>query len=509
MKKTGLIFLFQVVITGSALAQSGVPDATFGSSGITITDINGNDDAARNMLLQPDGKIIVGGYTDIGTDEDFLLVRYLADGSLDNSFGTSGKVITHISDGNDVIRGLALQSDGKIMAVGYAGVTNEFLSIVRYNSNGSLDNSFAANGMDSLLIYDNPGSDRTVPNDVKIQADGKILVAGFTKNSAGDLNCMVVRYDANGTLDATYGIGGKVVTPLGPGEAQWEHIAIQPDGKVVVVGYYNNGGPNNTMAIARYDQFGGLDNGFANNGIAVQAVASGNNEAYSVVIQPNNHILVGGVAPNGNDVDFVLIRLEVNGALDNTFGSSGIVITELGNNVDDYLTQIELQPDGKILACGASFNTTNDLALVRYQADGSLDTSFGPGNNGIVTGSYPAADEIAFALSLQPDGKVLLAGGYDGDVFVTRYNNTAVGIEESKAGWDNQLVYPNPAKDYITLNSQDYTLKQVDFYAVSGELIKHVITGSKRLAIADLPAGIYLVRVVTSESSSCIKWIKE
>ena len=219
MKK--ITFLIASLIAVTTLnAQDGVLDNSFGTNGRVITDIVAEDNEARELVIQPDGKIVVAGLSSTGSIDQFALARYDVNGVLDNTFGSGGIVVTNISMGDDVIRGMALQTDGKIVVVGYAGVANEFLAIARYNPNGTLDNGFATNGIDSLLIYDNPGSDRTVPNDVKIQADGKIVVVGFTKNSGGDLNPIVVRYNSNGTLDTSFGVGGKLVTPLGPGEAQ-------------------------------------------------------------------------------------------------------------------------------------------------------------------------------------------------------------------------------------------------------------------------------------------------
>lgn len=506
MKKTIPFFLLLIVSSVISYAQDGVLDNTFGSFGRTLTNVNNGDDEARNVVIQPDDKIVIGGFTDGGSGDDFLLTRYNANGTIDNTFGTNGIVVTHVSDGNDVIRGLALQTDGKIVAVGYAGIVNEYLSIIRYNADGTIDNSFATNGMDSLLIFDNVGSDRTVPNDVKIQSDGKIVVAGFAKNSGGDLNCMVVRYNTNGTLDASFGIGGKMVTSLGNTDAEWEEIAIQADGNIVACGHYVTGS-NVTMAMARYNQFG-LDNSFGSGGIISKAIGQGENKFLSLAIQPDTKIVVGGVTPNGNDLDFVVLRYISDGTIDNTFGTAGAVITELGTNVDDYLTQIKLQPDGKILACGTSFNSTNDFAMVRYNSGGSLDNSFGISANGIVKGNHGGINEIAFGIDLQSDGKIILAGAFNFDVFVDRYNNTIVGVEEVEEELSIN-VYPNPASHYLFVDTKTFALKRIEVLSIDGRVLLH-IENSNKINVASLPVGTYVLKVTNDSAISYYqKFIKK
>lgn len=487
-------------------AQDGVLDNTFGTNGRVITDIVAEDNEARELVIQTDGKIVVAGLSSTGSIDQFALARYDVNGVLDNTFGLGGIVVTNISAGDDVIRGMALQTDGKIVVVGYAGVTNEYLAIARYNPDGTLDNGFATNGIDSLLIYDNPGSDRTVPNDVKIQSDGKIVVVGFTKNSGGDLNCMVVRYNTNGTLDTSFGVGGKFVTPLGPGEAQWEQVAIQSDGKIVAAGYYNNGSPNNVIAVARYSQFG-LDNSFGTNGIAVKAVGpGGNTEANAIAIQTDGNIVVGGIAPNGNDADFLLLRFDIVGLLDNTFGTAGVVTTELGNNVDDYVVSITIQPDGKILAVGAQFGATIDLAMARYNSIGTLDNTFG--TNGIVIQDINNTDEIAFDVALQTDGKIVITGVSDGDFMTSRYTNSSVGIEEDMDIHAFKL-YPNPAKGQLNINVGNKKINAIKIFNVEGKIIKHVTEKNTRINVYDLPKGLYVLQIQTNKGLAVKRFIKE
>ncbi len=504
MKK--ITFLTVVIMAGTTLnAQDGVLDNSFGTNGRVLTDIVAEDNEARELVIQPDGKIVVAGLSSTGSIDQFALARYDVNGVLDNTFGSGGLVVTNVSAGDDVIRGMALQTDGKIVVVGYAGVANEFLAIARYNPNGTLDNTFGTNGIDSLLIYDNPGSDRTVPNDVKIQADGKIVVVGFTKNSGGDLNPIVVRYNSNGTLDTSFGVGGKLVTPLGPGEAQWEQVAIQSDGKLVAAGYYNNGGPNNVIAVARYNQFG-LDNSFGTNGIANKAVGAGDNEANAIAIQADGNIVIGGIAPNGNDADFLLLRFDIVGLLDNTFGIAGVVTTELGSNVDDYIVNLIIQPDGKILAVGAQFGATIDIAMARYSSVGILDNTFG--TNGLVIEDINNTDEIAFDIALQSDGKIVITGVSDGDFMTSRYTNTLVSVEDNME-LSSFNIYPNPVKDQLIISSENEKINSIKIIDVTGKTIKKFTQSTTPIHVADLPKGLYFLQIQTEKGIGVKRFIKE
>ena len=313
-----ITFLIASLIAVTTLnAQDGVLDNSFGTNGRVITDIVSEDNAARNLVIQPDGKIVVAGKSNTGNIDQFALARYDVNGVLDNTFGSGGLVVTNVSMGDDVIRGMALQADGKIVVVGYAGVVNEFLAVARYNADGTLDNTFATNGIDSLLIINNPGDgDRSVPNDVKIQSDGKIVIAGH---------------------------------------------------------YYN--GSDKDFYTARINQFG-MDNSFGTNGVATYDSGSGDDEAWAMELQADGSILLAGNISNGNDADFGLLKYTTAGVLDNTFGTAGVVTTELGGNVDDYPTQVIMQPDGKILVTGVKFETTQDLVIARYSSTGILDNTF-------------------------------------------------------------------------------------------------------------------------------------
>lgn len=507
MKK--ITFLIASLIAVTTLnAQDGVLDNTFGTNGRVITDIVAEDNEARELVIQPDGKIVVAGLSSTGSIDQFALARYDANGVLDNTFGSGGLVVTNVSMGDDVIRGMALQTDGKIVVVGYAGVTNEYLAIARYDANGILDNTFATNGIDSLLIIDNPGDgDRSVPNDVKIQSDGKIVVAGFVKDSGGNLNFAVVRYNTNGTLDTSFGIGGKQIFFRGTGDSELESLAIQADGKILVVGHYYRG-PYRNFFIARINQFG-MDNSFGINGQSVYAFGYGDDEAWAMTLQTDGSILLAGNVSNGNDADFGLLKYTTAGVLDNTFGTAGVLTTELGGNVDDYPLQVIMQPDGKILVTGVKFGTTQDLVIARYNANGTLDNTFG--TNGLVIEDINNTNEIAFDIALQADGKIVITGVSDGDFMTSRYTSGLVGIEDN-IELSSFNLYPNPVKDQLIITTENEKINNIKMMDATGKTISianEITQNTTTINVADLAKGLYILQIQTQKGIGTKRFIKE
>ena len=227
---------------------SGALDVSFNSTGTVITAIGSGGDVARGVALQPDGKIVVAGYCANGTTYDFCLARYLASGALDLSFNGSGTVITPIGSGDNYAISLALQSDGKILVVGVCsnGANSDFC-LARFLANGTLDSSFSSTGKVITPI----GSGDDYAYGIALQPDGKIVVAGYCSNGA-NLDFCLARYLANGTLDTSFGSTGKVITPIAGGNDVANSVALQPDGKIVVAGYCSNG-TNNDFCLARFE----------------------------------------------------------------------------------------------------------------------------------------------------------------------------------------------------------------------------------------------------------------
>ena len=348
----------------------GTLDPGFGKKGIVKTSLHCGDEHTSAVAIQPDGKIVVAGSTNNGTANDFAVIRYNENGVLDPSFGNGGIVITSIHDGNDNASALAIQPDGKIVVAGSSNNGSNYdFALIRYNPNGSLDFAF---GMKGIVLIDFRHGDDQV-SAVAIQADGKIVVAGYSNTDLA-----LARFKPNGSMDAAFGKGGKVVTSIGSGEDEASAISLQPDGKIVVAGSSNNG-LNFDFAVVRYNANGSLDPTFGKEGIAITFIRNGDDQATSVAMQTDGKIIAGGSSNNGSNFDIALVRYLPNGKLDPDFGTNGIVITDISNG-DDHANAIGIQTDGKIVAAGNTNNgSSNDFAIIRYKENGIADPDFGIG----------------------------------------------------------------------------------------------------------------------------------
>jgi len=227
--------------------NSGSLDTSFSTDGKVTTAFGTSNDVATSVAIQSDGKIVAAGYSYNGANYDFALVRYNMDGSLDSTFGTGGKVTTAFGTGDDGAKSVAIQSDGKIVAAGYSdnGANYDF-ALVRYNTDGSLDSTFGTGGKVTTAV--GTGTDNA--KSVAIQSDGKIVAAGYSYNGA-NFDFALVRYNTDGSLDSTFGTGGKVTTAFGTSNDEAYSVAIQSDGKIVAAGSSNNGA-NYDFALVRY-----------------------------------------------------------------------------------------------------------------------------------------------------------------------------------------------------------------------------------------------------------------
>ena len=401
---------------------NGSLDSSFGTGGVVITDIAAAADVGFDVTVQLDGKILVSGQTFNGTDYDFAILRYNSDGSLDTGFGTGGIVTTDFGGLNDVGKGITLQTDGKILVTGasFNGADYDF-ALARYNSDGSLDGSFGTGGLVTTGI--GPGDDQAV--DVAVQTDGKILVSGESFNGANS-DFALVRYNANGSLDASFGAGGKVTTDFGLNVDKGVRFALQPDGKILLAGQSHNG-IDYDFALARYNNDGSLDTGFGTGGKVSTSLGMGNDLAYNVAVQTDGKIVVSGDSNNGIDDDFAVVRYHSDGTLDASFGTGGQVTTAVGAGTDKARA-FALQPDGQILLAGFSHNgTDNDIAVVRYNSDGSLDTTFDATNT---LDGNPTFVEGGAAVVLDTDVHVFdvelnAADDYDGATLTISRNGGA------------------------------------------------------------------------------------
>ncbi|MGE3971100.1 MAG: beta strand repeat-containing protein, partial [Porticoccaceae bacterium] len=337
----------------------GTLDTGFGGGdGIVTTPVLASTDVAYALAVQADGKIVVAGRTANGSNHDFALVRYNADGTLDTGFGGGdGMVTTPVLASSDVAQALAVQADGKIVVAGWALSGNQDFALVRYNADGTLDTGFG--GGDGIVTTPVGASD-DVAFALAVQADGKIVLAGYAHNGS-NADFALVRYNADGTLDTGFGGGdGMVTTPVLASSDVAQALAVQADGKILVAGSAYNGG-NHDFALVRYDTDGTLDTGFGAGGKVTTPVGALGNAAQALAVQADGKILVAGSAYNGSNHDFALVRYNADGTLDTGFGSGGVLVIDFGGS-NDTATGVALDADGSILVSG---NADGDFAVAR------------------------------------------------------------------------------------------------------------------------------------------------
>ncbi len=407
------------IATGqTVLAADGDLDPAFGTDGKVLTDFDHSTDIANAVAIQTDGKIVVVGTTYQNNDfstEDFAIARYNPDGTLDKSFGAGGKVQTDFPGLASVASSVVVQPDGKIVVGGGAFPLFTFLGnfeIVRYNPDGSLDTSFGDGGIVTTIFPEG-----SYAFDVALQADGKIIAAGtvfvdFDPGESSNTDFALARYNPDGTPDATFGSGGQVSTDFLGLEDDAFSLLIQPDGKIVAVGSANDPAAFYDFAAARYLSDGALDTTFGVAGKVHTDFGDQNfDRARSAALQSDGRIVAAGfaISQNGGVQNFAVARYTSDGLVDTSFGTDGMTQIDFGNCCQSA-SKVLLQPDGKIITVGGSNGESpeDDFLLARLTSDGALDPTFGAG--GKVRTSFGDLNGGANGACLQSDGKIVAVG---------------------------------------------------------------------------------------------------
>jgi uncharacterized delta-60 repeat protein len=341
-------------------------------------------------------------------------------GDLDLTFGTGGKVITMVGPGHDLGRDVFLQSDGKIVLVGcYHNGTNYDYIATRYLSTGVIDSTFGINGIAKVPV----GTSDDIAFTGLFLSDGRIIIAGDVK-SGTQFDFGIVSLLNDGSLDTSFGGGdGMAVFPLGLSNDYSRSIALQADGKMVLTGLTLRTTGDYDVGTIRINPDGSIDSTFGLTGKVITTIGAYNDYGWAVAIQADQKIVITGKAFNGTDDDVLLLRYNTDGTLDAGFGTNGIVVTttaplfELGQYV-------LVQPDGKIVVSGyRGDGTMDDVLLLRYNTDGTLDNTFGVG--GVVVTSVGPFTDYSFSIKRQTDGKIISVGrtsdGTQSDFLIIRY----------------------------------------------------------------------------------------
>ncbi|TQV74973.1 hypothetical protein FLL45_08500 [Aliikangiella marina] len=486
------------------LNSDGSLDTSYGTNGIAVAFVNDDSQFYPSAaLLDGEDKVLMSGTWDADAEISIALVRFNADGSMDSSFDTDGMLVTNISNQEDDIWDLALQADGKIIGTGnvYDATKAEVdFAVFRYNSNGSLDSTFSDDGYhviaagsvysEGSALFENANNQITVAGvirnntntdvalirfnedgslDSQLDGDGlaissfsnsqdtpevlvqlssgQIIMAGSVAIS-GEHEFAMTRLHSDGGVDESFGVQGTVTTTIGGTNDRIQAVIETQDGKILAAGNVEVAG-NRDIGLARFNSDGSLDTTFDNDGVLSTAIGTSNDYLYSVLEQTDGKIVVVGYADNLSSVSEVFVaRYNSNGSLDTTFDSDGIVTTPAGL-ADSYGYNIVQQSDGKLIVAGTSEDAAfYNITLVRYNTDGSLDTSFDA--DGIV---YVRADDTGYndpvGLMLQDDGKIVISAYYN-----TASNGYDVGLLRFNSDGSLDSSFDNDGIVKQTLGSQ-------------------------------------------------------
>jgi uncharacterized delta-60 repeat protein len=415
------------VVSASAAAprqaRGGELDSSFGSGGLVTTDLTADFDSACCVALQSDGKLVVAGYEGSvnGSAGHAFVARYLPNGVLDPSFGGTGVVRPRFATNDDLVQAIAVQPDGKVVAAGSVVSPDTNIAIARYNADGSLDPSFGQGGK-VVMGFASGSRERALA--LAIAGDGKLVVGGAARGPGlPQGNFLVARYNGDGSLDTSFGDGGKTITDFGAlGEAH--AVAIDSSGRVVAVGGTfsiagGSGSWGKAFVSARYGPDGRLDTTFGGGKVSTDFGSSVYGSlATDVAIQPDGKIVSAGWVGVGN-ARATLVRHNADGALDATFGDGGKVVTEQPAE-GSSLGGVALDSRGRLLAAGMAGGASLEFQLARFQPSGKLDIGFGKSGM-VLTDFSGGSNDEAYGLVLQQDGKAVVVGGSDGKVALARY----------------------------------------------------------------------------------------
>ncbi|MEI6407927.1 MAG: hypothetical protein WCR52_00970 [Bacteroidota bacterium] len=508
-----------------AFAQyPGALDPTFGQNGAAIISTPDSVHTGASLAIQSDGKILVSG--DISNlslqGNDIVVTRFFADGSVDPSYGYQGQKRIDILGLYDAPFASATQSDDKLLVAGnsYSNDLNQNIAFVaRLNIDGSLDETFGQNG---IITFD-LGDDEDIFYAIKVLADGKILLGGDTydKNTSTSVDLLLIRLNPDGSPDTNFGNNGIVKKNFYLGFETIRSLQIQADGKIIAAGFQFINPAQRKIQVERFQVNGATDPSFGNNGVKIIDYGSGSdNTAYSIAVQSDQKIIFCGAKGNANSSMLAVVRLLPGGSFDPDFGVNGQVFTDLGGVVEGK--SLLIQPNGKILV-GASYlpnpsSGSGYINLLRYLENGALDDEFGA--NGIVQSPFYPDYVDCSSLALLPNGKILMGATIDLNTVVWRFENDLVATHESNLSEFHINISPNPVDDnfFINWEQTDRILVSADLFDTQGRYIQHLIpptdfpSGKNEIrcsVMKQLGAGRYFIQFTAGSHIGLLQLVKQ
>lgn len=490
-------------------AQNTKLDPSFGTNGISLTTVqNYYRNTVEAISVLPDGKIFLAGDSGTNTQSQMSIERLNPNGTIDNTFGTDGALRFNVGNGQSFIMDSKVQPDGKTVFTGYSWASNftgDFVAI-RLNADGTFDNTFGTNG---IVVLDDGKNE--VASALTILPNGKIILAGYVND-----NFAMAQLNTDGSLDADFGIGGWVVTPISSTFSYASSIGVLSNGDIILGGFVYAG--NGTqMAAVKYRANGNIDTAFGTNGVVAFNLSESTDFVSGVGIQADGKILLAGHAYAGTNplrYDITIVRLNSNGSFDNSYGTNGVARAKVVQNGENYTSKLGMQPDGKPVVAGTTVEGNSwNACLVRFNTDGTLDSSFG--TNGKISLDINNEDQEGRAIALPEDGSFII-GGYSYDktldisyMMAAKYKQVQLGVSDLNKG--QVSLYPGVATHEITINLGNSTKgAEVSIYNISGQkVVSEKIGNTAKINVENWTPGTYLVQIKTGDQVSTKKFIKK
>ncbi len=501
MKRLILSSILCSAFYNACVAQSAYLDTTFAHTGIALNrpDTTTRGSTLCGVAVLADGKILVSGEV----NNRIKALRYTPSGQLDSSFGINGMFDAGFSS---VCAGIAVQPDGKAILVGstaYAtGPTGADFLTIRLKNNGQPDSSYGINGIATVDF----AADEDHAYAIALQADGKILITGDATDSVAMARLLPV-----GSLDSSFGVNGKVTTFTGRFSGRSKAVRIAPDGRIVLGGYAYLDRVGLSFIAIRYLTNGTVDTTFNHTGLVMCNAGNTYNYGKAMQVLPDGKVVLAGTGTfSVGGSNFVLARYNTDGSFDTTFGQGGIVTLDYDGDEEDALA-LALLPNGKLAIAGyATIGSEIDMETVRLNSDGSIDSAFGL--NGKITTDVHGEIDIARAIAVQPDGKIVLAGhsstGSFNDLCIVRYISFRdVSLPQTIYDASQLSIFPNPTSGSLSINNKTGMLvTAVEAADAAGRSCAIEADAAFRgLQLKAVNAGIYLLRITLQNGQTIVK----
>lgn len=524
MKKITLgFFVLFTLLFNNSFAQLGSIDPSYGVNGFVTNDFGSNYDWARDILLQPDGKIILLGQTDINSTTDIAMARLNSDGTPDLSFNSTGISVQDLSNSQELPHEILLQPDGKILVCGKTVFVNnpiptEDFFIARFNADGTPDLSFNNQGFNSVDF----GNLQNYGYHMALDASGRIVLVGMGYNSNFTvIQAEAYRFNNDGSKDTTFAISGNYIYPQNFGEeSTFRRVAVQNDGKIVISGRFKGSSGSYDALVIRLKDDGSPDSTFSSDGLALIDIGSYDEEVTAMQLQPDGKILIAGryQDPVGSTAQAFVCRVLPNGSPDVTFGTNAISLAQSSTGFAmDYITDMVLHPNGNIFLGGYSTDPASNysFSFFGFNDGGAALSAFG--NNGSIVHPYQSQTVTGTGMAMQADFKIVACGiaspsgifGSPSDFISIRIIGDMTTSSPALAQKKHLEIYPNPAKNQIFFPA-GFSFDRIEILDVNGLLVSSLNQGSKTsLDLSHLNPGCYTLRCTSTKEVLLSKFIKQ